>query len=165
MTQSADRPRVVFDCNVLIQAVSNVAGPAGHALGLLERNLIELYISRAVINELRAVLRYPSVRAKLPGLDDGRIDLFIDRLIFRGTLVRHVPRVFEYPRAKQDEPYIDLAAAADADYLVSRDKDLLSLSTDHSSVGKQFRQRFSGLRVVNPVEFLAAVSPNQEPAA
>jgi putative PIN family toxin of toxin-antitoxin system len=158
MSQRADRPRVVFDCNVLIQAVSNAGGPAGRAIGLLERNLIEVCVSRAVLNELRAVLRYPTVREKLPGLDDERVDLFIERLAFRATLARHVPHVFDYPRAKQDEPYIDLAAAVDAHYLVSRDKDLLSLSTDHSPIGKQFRQCFPRLSVVNPVAFLSAMS-------
>jgi putative PIN family toxin of toxin-antitoxin system len=162
MTPPADRPRVVFDCNILVQAVSNSAGPAGEALGLLERNLIEVFVSRAVLNELRAVLRYPSVREKLPGLNDERVDKFVERLVFRGTLIRQVPHAFDYPRAKQDEPYIDLAAAADAHYLVSRDNDLLSLCTDHSPIGKQFRQRFPRVRVLNPVAFLAAISQDPE---
>ena len=52
---------------------------------------------------------------------------------------------------------INLAAAARADYLVSRDKDLLSLATDHSLVAKQFRQRFPKIRIVTPVDFLEAV--------
>ena len=68
MSPSADRPRVVFDCNVLVQACSNDAGPSGQALRLLERNQIEVYVSRSVLEELRLVLNYPSVRQKLPGL-------------------------------------------------------------------------------------------------
>ncbi len=163
MSPSADRPRVIFDCNVLIQACSNDAGPAGRALRLLEQNLIEVYVSRAVLKELRLVLNYPSVRQKLPGLDDERVDSFVQHLAFRATLVRQVRRVFNYPRAKQDEPYLDLAAAAKANYLVSRDTDLLSLGTDHSLIGKQFRRRFPQLRVVNPVAFLEAVTSKQEP--
>ena len=71
-----------------------------------------------------------------------------------GLDFRQVPHVFDYPRARQDEPYIDLAAAANANYLVSRDKDLLALATDRSILAKQFRQRFPKLRVVNPVDFL-----------
>lgn len=154
------RPRVVFDCNVLVQAISNDAGPSGRALCLLEMNLIDVYVSRPVLKELQAVLNYPSVRQKLIGLNDENSKSFVMHLAFRSTLLRKVPHVFDYPRAKQDEPYIDLAAAADADYLVSRDKDLLALATDHSRIGKQFRQRFPRVHVLNPVAFIHAVVPN-----
>jgi putative PIN family toxin of toxin-antitoxin system len=114
MNISGDRPRVVFDCNVLIQAISNQAGPAGQSLALLEQNLIEVYVSRTVLKELRAVLMYPTVRQKLLDLTDERVASFVQGFSFRATLLRHVPHVFEYPRAKQDEQYIDLAAAAKA---------------------------------------------------
>ncbi|MDB5302096.1 MAG: pilt protein domain protein [Phycisphaerales bacterium] len=157
MTSPADRPRVVFDCNVLIQAIANDAGPSGTALRHLQRNLIEVFVSRPILKELRAVLNYPKVRQKLPGLQDDRIEVFIQQLLFRATFLREVPHIFNYPRAKQDEPYVDLAAVARADCLVSRDRDLLSLMTDHSVAGKQFRQRCPRLRVLSPVEFLASV--------
>ena len=163
MNPAADRPRVVFDCNVLVQAIANEAGPAGQALALLQQNRIEVYLSRTVLKELRKVFRYPSVRAKFPGLDDQRIELFFKKLTFRATLVRQIPHALDYPRATQDEPYIDLAAAANANYLVSRDKDLLSLATDRTLIGKQFRQRYPRLHVVNPVAFLAMVSPRDGP--
>jgi putative PIN family toxin of toxin-antitoxin system len=154
----AGRPRVVFDCNVLLQAAANEDGPAGKALGLLERNAIEVYLSRAVLRELRAVLKYPTVRAKFPSLTDERIDTFLTQLIFRARVQSTIRHVFDYPRATQDEPYVDLAAAAKADFLVSRDKDLLSLATDHTIIAKQFRRQFRRLRVLDPVAFLASVS-------
>ena len=102
MTRAGDRPRVVFDCNVLVQAAGNGEGPSGVALRLLEENRIEVFVSRAVLRELRAVLNYPSVRQKLRKLDDDRVEAFIQRLAFRATLLRHVPHVFDYPRAHQD---------------------------------------------------------------
>ena len=160
MTRSPRKPGVVFDCNVLVQGLANESGPAAEALRLLDRNLIDVFVSRAVLKELRAVLRYPRVRQSLSDLDDRQIEAFVTRLAFRATIVRRVRNVFDYPRARQDEPYVDLAAAASADYLVSRDKDLLSLATDHTSVAKQFRQRFPKLRVLDPVQFLAAVRTN-----
>jgi putative PIN family toxin of toxin-antitoxin system len=158
MNTGADRPRVVFDCNVLVQAISNEAGPAGQALGLLQQNRIEVYVSRAILKELRKVFQYPGVRAKFPVLDDRRIDLFVKKLTFRATLLRQVRHEFDYPRARQDEPYIDLAAASKANYLVSRDTDLLSLAIGSSLLAKQFRQRYPRLRVLNPVAFLAIVA-------
>ncbi|HEY2585963.1 MAG TPA: putative toxin-antitoxin system toxin component, PIN family [Tepidisphaeraceae bacterium] len=153
MTDAA-RPRIVFDCNVLVQAASNANGPSGRCLELIEHSVVEVYVSRATLKELRAVLAYPSVREKLPGLDDQRIEAFVQRFAFRATLIRDVPHVFDYPRARQDEPYIDLAAAVEATHLVSRDRDLLDLATDHSLIGKEFRQRFPRISVLDPVAFL-----------
>jgi predicted nucleic acid-binding protein len=57
-----------------------------------------------------------------------------------------------------------LAAAARANYLVSRDKDLLSLATDWSVLGKQFRQRCPRLHIVDPVDFLVMVKLKESSA-
>ena len=158
MTRSADRPRVVFDCNTILQAIANERGPAAEALRYLDRAAIEVYLSRSVLREWRAVLNYPAVRQKFGAeIADERIEAFLKRLTFRGILLRRVPHVLDYPRARQDEPYIDLAAASEADFLVSRDKDLLSLMTGHSAACKRFRQITHPLRVVSPVEFLNAL--------
>src|SRR3954471_12689337 len=97
-----------------------------------------LYVSRAVLRELRRTLEYPEIREKNPQLTPVIIDAFVARLMFRGVLIRDVPHVFEYGRDPGDEPYLDLAAAVSADYLVTRDQDLLFLATDHSIEAKQF---------------------------
>src|SRR5438874_1199970 len=81
-------------------------------------------------------------------------DAFLKRLTFHGTLVRRIPHVFDYPRARQDEPYIDLAAAVHADYLVTRDSDLLALTVGHSATSTAFRRRFRSMKIVGPVDFL-----------
>ena len=112
MTIAADRPRVVFDCNVLVQAVGNGRGSAAEALRLLERGIVDVYLSRAVLKELRAVLRYPTVREQIPDLNDHAADKFVNRLVFGGVVLRRVRHRFDYPRAHQDEPYLDLAAGA-----------------------------------------------------
>lgn len=151
------RPDVVFDCNTLFQAMSRANGPAAHALRLVEQNLITLHISKAVLRELRRILDYPELREKNPHLTREVIDEFLVRLVFRGVLQRDVPHIFTYPRDPEDEPYLDLAAAVQADYLVTRDNDLLALATDHSIEAKQFRQRLPQLQVVSPVAFLEAM--------
>jgi putative PIN family toxin of toxin-antitoxin system len=153
------RPDVVFDCNVFLQAITRVNGPAAQALRLVEQNAVTLYLSKAILREFRRTLTYPEISRKTPQVTDAAIDTFLARLSFRGLLLRHVPHVFDYARDPDDEPYVDLAAAAKADYLVTRDKDLLSLITDHSIEAKQFRQRFPSLRVCNPVDFIAAIDP------
>jgi len=98
------RPRVVFDCNVLIQAAARPDGRAAGCLRLLDGNRIAVYVSGATIREVRAVFAYPTVRRAFPGLTDAQIARFIDRLIYKAVLVRRVAHVLDYPRARQDEP-------------------------------------------------------------
>jgi predicted nucleic acid-binding protein len=50
--------------------------------------------------------------------------------------------------------YINLAVEVEADYIVSRDKDLLDLMNDYTDEAKEFRQRFRPLKVIEPLEFL-----------
>jgi putative PIN family toxin of toxin-antitoxin system len=157
MSVVADRPRVVFDCNVMVQAITNENGASGRSLGLLQRNQIQVFVSRAILQELRMVLQYPTVREKLPALTDERIESFMWHLICRAVLLRNVAHVFDYSRVTQDKPYIDAAAAAKANFLVSRDTDLLSLMTDHAPTAKDFRRRFPFLKVTNPDQFLIAL--------
>ncbi len=52
---------------------------------------------------------------------------------------------------------IELAVECDADFIVSWDNDLLDLMTGIDLESKQFRQRFRGLKIVNPNEFLKAI--------
>jgi putative PIN family toxin of toxin-antitoxin system len=157
MSLPPDRPRAVFDCNTFIQAAAFDTGPAGACLRLVESGIVELFVSKPMLAELRRVLGYEEVLAISPNLTPERVAGFLKRVTFRATLVRRVRHLIDYPRDPDDEPYIDLAAAIRADYLVTRDKDLLSLMTGHSSVCKEFRQKTRPLAVVNPVDFLAAI--------
>lgn len=56
--------------------------------------------------------------------------------------------------------YINLAVEAAAAYLISRDKDLLDLTTGHTDECKDFRRRFKFLKIVVPEEFLERVFRN-----
>lgn len=152
------RPDVVFDCNVLFQALSRVHGPAAAALRLIDQNRVTLHVSKSILREFRRTLAYPEIRERNPHVTEERVNAFVAHLLFRGTLCRNVPSVLHLPRHPDDEPYLDLAAAVDADYLVTRDNDLLSLATDHSAEAKAIHQRLPQLRIVNPVDFLAAVT-------
>ena len=68
-----------------------------------------------------------------------------------------MPLVFAYPRDPKDEPYINLAIAADADYLTSRDNDLLDLMQD-----PDFTTRFPGIQVLDPVSLVRELELEQE---
>lgn len=154
---SPQRPRVVLDCNTFIQALAFEDGPAAEVLSLVESGEFELFISKATMGELRRVLKYPEVLAISPAMTALRVGAFLERLTFRATWRRRVRRAFHFGRDPRDEAYLDLAFAARADYLVSRDKDLLSLMTDHSVFAKQFRQATHPLKILDPPTFLKAI--------
>jgi putative PIN family toxin of toxin-antitoxin system len=148
------RPDVVFDCNIFLQALTRASGPSAEALRCVERNEVTLYLSRQILRELQHVLEYPEIREKNPHVTDAIVAEFVNKIAYRGILVREVPHLVSYSRDPGDEPYLNLAAAVGADYLVSRDRDLLDLATNHATEAKEFRQRLPSLRIVNPVEFL-----------
>jgi putative PIN family toxin of toxin-antitoxin system len=124
---------------------------------LAETGIIELFVSKATLAELKRVLAYQEVRAISPNMTPERTSAFLKRLAYRATLVRRVRHLMDFPRDPKDEPYIDLAATANADFLITRDKDLLSLMAGHSLLHKQFRQQTHPLEVLDPVAFLKAL--------
>jgi putative PIN family toxin of toxin-antitoxin system len=156
-----DKPRVVFDCNVLLQAAAREKGVAAKCLNLAESNLLQLFVSREVLAEVEDVLNRPEIRAHFQDLSDEIVGAFVKRLQKLSVLVRLVPKEFSYPRDEDDEPYINLAVAAGADFIISHDRDLLDLMTGHANECKEFRQRFRSLRIVKPVEFLKLIEDRE----
>ncbi len=149
------RPGVVFDCVAYLQAVAGPSGPAARLLNLLEAGRFTLFVSEAVLAELREVLQRPKVRAKNSAITDETTEGLFDLLARLATRVDDVPSVFSLPRDPDDEPYLNLALAAHAEYLVTRDNDLLDLMTD-----VDFRGRYPWLTVLNPVALLQLLAPS-----
>ena len=156
------KPRVVFDCNVFLQAAARERSVAAQCLNLVEEGRVQLFVSREVLAEVEDVLNRPEIRAHFPDLSDEIVGAFLKRVLKLSTLARPVPKRFSYPRDEDDEPYINLAVAAGADFIVSRDRDLLDLMTGHADECKEFRQRFRPLRVIEPVEFLRLAEESED---
>lgn len=151
------KPRVVFDCNVLLQAAAREKSVAADCLKLVENKQIQLFISREILVEVEDVLNRPEIRGHFPDLSDDIVGAFLKRLIACSNLVRNVQKKFIYSRDEDDEPYINLAVAANADFIVTRDRDLLDLMTGHTDECKEFRQRFRPLKVIEPLELLKEI--------
>jgi putative PIN family toxin of toxin-antitoxin system len=154
---SADRAkvRVVFDCMVFLQGAARRESPAGTCLLLVELEAIELCISEEIVSEVRDVLTRSRVRQKFPALTDELIERFLGALGKRALTVPEVPRIFSYGRDPKDEPYINLAIAAGASYLVSRDSDVLDLANPNDPDGTRLRRHAPRLQILDPVSFLA----------
>ncbi|MGZ8842896.1 MAG: putative toxin-antitoxin system toxin component, PIN family [Pyrinomonadaceae bacterium] len=153
----AKKARVVFDCNVLLQAAARQKSLAASCLTLVEKGLVQLFVSKEVLLEIKDVLNRLEVRAHFPDLSDEIVGAFLRRLRNHSDFVSDVPRTFRYSRDEDDEPYINLAVEVGADFIVSRDRDLLDLMTGYTNDCKEFRQRFRTLKVIEPVDLLKEI--------
>jgi putative PIN family toxin of toxin-antitoxin system len=113
--------KAVFDAMVFLQAGANPSGPSGACLALARSGSLALITSPETVAELRGLLARPNIRVKFPHLTDQVAEAFVEEVERTSTSIAEVPRAFEYPRDPKDEPYINLAIAAQADYLTSRD--------------------------------------------
>ncbi len=142
---------------MLLQAAARQKSVAARCLTLVERGLVQLFVSKDVLWEIEDVLNRPEVRAHFPDLSDEIAGAFLKRLRNLSDFVSHVPRTFKYSRDEDDESHINLAAEVSADLIVSRDRDLLDLMTGHTDDCKEFRQRFRTLKVIQPADLLKEI--------
>ena len=149
-------PKVVFDCNVFVQAFFNVNGPAASCVRLIENDVVTLLLSTVVLAELRDVLNRPKLQRRFHAASRDLVDEFLRSLLDKADIVKEVGQQFNFKRDPKDEMYINLALSADARYLISRDNDLLDLMKE-TDAGKDFRRRFPSLTILNPVAFLREV--------
>lgn len=149
-----EKIRAIFDCMIFLQAAINEKSPAAELFRQVEKGTILLFISKEILLEIRDVLSRPKVRDKNPHLTDNYVKLFIGGVLQKAIRIKTIPPRFNYSRDPKDEKYINLAIEAEADYIVSRDKDLLDLISDISVTGKEFRQKSRPLKIVEPIEFL-----------
>ena len=156
MSRDAALP-AVFDCMVYLQAAISEGGPASELLRHAERGNISLFVSGQILQEIRDVLSRPRAAAKYPFLTLEFIEAYLIRVAQFAKFIKTFPLYFSFSRDPKDEKYINLALETEAQYLVTRDKDLLELMTDHSDEAKEFRQRFRHLKIVDPVEFLQII--------
>jgi uncharacterized protein len=134
--------KAVLDTTVLVSAMLNL-NPGGASYELLrfaKQGTFDLYISDEILEETAETLRYPRLRDRY-GYSDADIVAYCQDLALFGTIVSELP-VLRLVRDPDDDKIIACAVAAGADYLVTRDKDLLTL------------QEYEGIAIISPEVFL-----------
>jgi hypothetical protein len=138
--------KVVVDANVIISSAFG-----GKPLEAFVRSLEdhEVYLSEAIAQELRGVLS--GLSKKLSEDQLSFIHEKIQQLLTLATLISLSTHVV-LSRDAKDDHYLSLCKEAMADYLITGDKDLLSIS--------QTRLKANGIacRIVTPQEFLESIS-------
>jgi putative PIN family toxin of toxin-antitoxin system len=146
-------PGAVFDCMAFLQGAARPNGPARACFRLIDEGKATLSINAEILAEVRDVLNRPKMQKRFPSLTPEWVAEFMQNVEAKAVTVGAVLKAFTLERDPKDEPYLSLAIAVGASYLVSRDKDLLDLRND-----KDFRARYPGLTILDPVAFLEAIA-------
>lgn len=146
--------RAVFDCNVFWQIFFSETGVGRICWNAVIDAEVELFVSQEILDEVRDVLTRPETNSRFSKATEENVEFFIEEILENATFVHPVAKKFEYRRDPKDEPYINLAVQTEADYIVSRDKDLLSLMTGFDDDSKSFRQQFRPLKIVDTLTFV-----------
>ncbi|MFN0084243.1 MAG: putative toxin-antitoxin system toxin component, PIN family [Blastocatellia bacterium] len=154
-------PRAVFDCMVFLQGAARETSPAKACLNLVEKGVVELCLSQAIISEIKDGLTRPRMHKKFPSLTLAMVEEFLHCIIAQSVLHLNVPEEYKFARDPKDEPYINLALNARADYLVTRDITLLDLMNELTDEGRAFRFQHPFLTILDPVAFLRRIVEHQ----
>lgn len=139
-------PRVVLDTVVLVRALLNKHSPCGRLVFQYSQDL-ELVSSPALLSELVAVLNRPEIVRKSPLFRGVEMRQVLDLMGKATTIEPDTPVVSE--RDPKDAMLLELALASKASYLVSEDKDLLSLG------------QYEGTRIVTCIQLLDLLSSSE----
>lgn len=142
---------------VFLQGTARRDSPSAACLRLFESGHITLYVSQPVLFEIEDVLSRPRLRQKFPVLTSEVIAKLTEVLCQKAILVSENIPGLRYKRDPKDEPYLNLALAAKAQFLVTWDKDLLDLGRSDNPEGSAFRTRLPNLQFLDPVAFLAVL--------
>lgn len=122
-------PRVVLDTNVALSALVFAQGRVGALREAWHATRFRPLLSQATAAELMRALAYPKFKLSA----EEQQELLADYLPYCITvrMPAHLPRTPPC-RDPLDVPFVQLALAGKADYLVSGDRDLLSLAGEFS---------------------------------
>ena len=138
--------KVVLDANVIISAPFG-----GKPLEAVGRALKEhdVFISESIIEEIDQVLKRLSKK-----LSTEQILYLQERLRQLFEIAQRIPvsRRLSLSRDAKDDHYLSLCKEAQADFLVTGDKDLLNLGPE------TLRKNGIACRIINPTSFLEMVS-------
>jgi putative PIN family toxin of toxin-antitoxin system len=116
---------IVLDTNVLLSGTAYPNSIPGKIVSARRCGSLEVILSKYILDELQRVLPRLNHRLDWSSLE---IRDFVDSLAFLADLVDPVPAAEPLLRDEADQPVLGTFLAANANYLVTGDKDLLALS-------------------------------------
>jgi uncharacterized protein len=140
--------RVILDTNVLVAALISQHSPPETIYRAWRGGRFELVTSRAQLDELRRISRYPKLKPILP---NHRIGTMINNLN-RAVVLDRLPALPEdVEAADPDDTFLlGMVLASDADFLVTGDR----------RAGLLQRGSFQRAKILSPAAFCREVIPS-----
>jgi len=139
--------RAVLDTNVVISATLIRGGNEDKVLRAWQRGAFELVLSPQILDEMARALFYERIR-KFRWMSEDEVLTLHQYLAGESVLARGKASV-KASRDPEDDKFLAAAVEAQADYVVSGDKDLLDLKA------------YKGARIVTPAQFLTILRPEE----
>jgi putative PIN family toxin of toxin-antitoxin system len=130
--------RIVADTNLLIASIFWSGAPYKIVQQALDGK-IEIVTSKDILNEVRKVLKDPKEGFML---GEQEIDDIVNGILLYAKLIEPAIIVDVVKRDPKDNPIIACALTAKAEFIVTRDNDLLVL------------KEYAGINILTPEEFL-----------
>jgi putative PIN family toxin of toxin-antitoxin system len=138
--------KAVVDTNVIVSAVISLNSPPDRVLRAWQNGAFDLVLSDVLLDELADVLHRGPIRRRI-GWPDEAIQRFLHS--FEQVII-HAPRMsVRVVRDASDDRVVEAGLAANADYIVTGDRDLLDLGS------------YEGIEIVTPARFLAILREQQ----
>lgn len=137
MPPHKERPLIVIDTNVIISAARTPKPSAARdVVSLWKRGFLQLVLSDAIIREYLLVLsRFD--------LTENQMKAWARWFVHPSKTVYLVePRQVKESRDPKDDPFLGAASTGGADWIISRDEDLLVL------------REFEGIPILTPAQFM-----------
>jgi putative PIN family toxin of toxin-antitoxin system len=123
--------KAVLDTTVLVAAMlrPDPQGVSATLLKLAAEGRYEFFLSEDILEETAATLAASERNRRRYKYSDEQIVAYCEELARIGTVIFDIPNLTGIVRDPNDDMIIACAVAAKADFLVSRDKDLLTIGS------------------------------------
>jgi putative PIN family toxin of toxin-antitoxin system len=128
--------RIVLDTNVLLFGLMAPGGTPGKIVAAWRRAHFDLILSDPMLEEIRRVLAYPKIHARL-GWGEEEIARFLLLLRLKAEVVEIEGVAASVPRDAADDAVLATFLAGEAECLVTGDNDLLALADRYPILSPQ----------------------------
>jgi len=139
---------IVADAHVILRGIRSRHGASGYILAEMLKGNIAFALSTTIVLEYEDVLGRPGLLGTPPIATRTQVEVILDALCARATLVSPWFRFRPFLDDPKDDPYVECALAAGAEYILTDDKHFR-----HPAV-----RRF-GLKVLSARDFVIVSRP------
>ncbi|MGE0102582.1 MAG: putative toxin-antitoxin system toxin component, PIN family [Blastocatellales bacterium] len=134
--------KAVLDSTVLVSAFLSRTGVSRQLLQYAAREDVKFYVSGEILAETERVLNYERLRKRYPYYDED-IASFLQLIASIAQVVSPLSPVKGVVRDPNDDMILACAVEAQAQHIITRDKDLLIL------------ERFQDIEIASPEDYMA----------